>query len=331
MRAAFALLALFAAPAAADPIVLRFATVAPEGSPWARETQAFARNVEARSEGQVHIKWYLGGVAGDELEQGERIRRGQLAGSATGQMLCERIAPSLRIARLPGVFQDRDEAAYVMNRLQPALAAEAHQAGFILASNFGIGPDVLFTRRPVKSMAELRKLRLWHWDLDEVGIATSRAMGLEVVPLPIAEAARAYDEGRIDGFFAIPSAALAFQWSARATYVIDLRRSYIWGCLIWSEAQGLALAPELQRALGLAAGAVQPRIEAAGRETDDALLGGLFAKQGLQVLAVDEGFREEFFASARAARERVGARYVRPQLLDQVLRMLADFRAEHRR
>ena len=95
-----------------------------------------------------------------------------------------------------------------------------------------LGPDVIFTRTPVHDLAGLRKLKLWRWDLDEIGIATSRDMGLNIVPLPVADAGRAYDDGRVDGFLAIPLASLAFQWSSRARYVTDLRGSYIWSCLV---------------------------------------------------------------------------------------------------
>src|SRR5262249_12374042 len=150
-------------------------------------------------------------------------------------MFCNQIVPSMRVTRLPGVFQSRDEASDAINRLSPELNKQAHDHGYVLMITVALGPDVIFTRSPVKSLADLRKLKLWRWDLDEGGIATSREMGLQIVPLPVGEAARAFDDGRIDGFLAIPLAALAFQWSARARYVTDLRGSYIWSALVMTE------------------------------------------------------------------------------------------------
>ena len=48
----FASLSLLAADrAAAEPVTLRFATIAPEGTGWAREFKAFARDAEAFSDG----------------------------------------------------------------------------------------------------------------------------------------------------------------------------------------------------------------------------------------------------------------------------------------
>jgi hypothetical protein len=75
----------------------------------------------------------------------------------------------MTITRVPGVFQSRDEAADATNRLQPMLQKEAHANGFVLLTAPGLGPDVIFARTPVHSMAELRKLKLWRWDPDVVG------------------------------------------------------------------------------------------------------------------------------------------------------------------
>jgi TRAP-type C4-dicarboxylate transport system substrate-binding protein len=306
----------------------RLGTVAPDGSELGRDLKAFGEDVANATGGHVRLKFYWNGVAGDELEQGERIARGQLDGSAAGQMLCNRLMPTMMVTRLPGVFQSRDEATDTLDRLKPALDREAHQHGFVLLSAPGLGPDVILTKTPVRSMAELRKLKLWRWDLDEVGIATSRAMGLQIVPLPLGEAGRAYDEGRVDGFLAIPLAALSFQWSARARYVTDLRGSYIWGCFVVTDAAYDRLPAAYKRALQDAAARARERFEESGRRIDEALLSGLFARQGVHTVPTSESFRAEYMAAARDARERVAGKFVSQKLMDQVMQLLADFRLE---
>jgi TRAP-type C4-dicarboxylate transport system substrate-binding protein len=312
-----------------EPTVLRFASIVPDGSIMATEIKRWGVDVDAATGGQVKVKWYLNGVAGDELEQGDRMMKGQLDGSAGGQMFCNRIIPSMRVTRLPGVFQSRDEAADAINRLTPQMVKEAHDHGFVLLTAVSLGPDVIFSRTPVHNLAELRRLKLWRWDLDEVGIATSRQMGLHIEPLPVADAARAYDDGRVDGFLAIPLASLAFQWSARARYVTDLRGSYIWSCLVMTERAMQRLSPQYQEALRTSSARARERFEEMGRRTDEALLGGLFARQGAVSVPVSEAFRAEYNAAARDARNKVADRFVPRELVDRVLQMLADYRLEH--
>jgi TRAP-type C4-dicarboxylate transport system substrate-binding protein len=333
MRLALGLvLCLCASTAAADgPVVLRFTSVAPDGSSWARELVAFAREVDNRTAGRVHIKWYLNGVVGDEMEELKRLREGRMDGAASGGMACERLAPTLRVSHLPGVFQDRDEVADVFSNLIGAIQAEAHQQGFAVLALTPLGPSVIFTRTPVADLAALRKVKLWRWGLDEVGVAATRAMGLHIEPLPLTEAGRAFQAGRVDGFISIPSAALAFQWSSQVRYLIDLRTDYLLGCLVISERALSRLSPAEQTVVREAGARVRVRYDELGRRTDDALLGGLFQRQGLVPIAVSPSFRAEFFAAARVARERVAATYVPAELLMRVQNLLADHRAEHAR
>ncbi|MDB4971115.1 MAG: TRAP-type C4-dicarboxylate transport system, periplasmic component [Myxococcales bacterium] len=325
------LLLVACATARAEPVTLRIGTVAPDGTGWAREFRAFARYAEAEAKGALKIKLYMSSVAGDELEMGERVRRGQLDGVASGQFLCQEVAPSMRLLRLPGVFESRDEARDVMTRLQPTLEDEAAQHGVIMLGSAGLGPDVLFTREPVRSMEDVKRLKLWRWDIDEVGIETSRAMGMQVVPTPLYDARRAYDDKKLDGFVAAPTAALAFQWSSAAGYVTDLHTGYLYGCLVFGAKQFQRLPAELQAALRAGAARMLIGIEELGRRQDAELLGGLFAKQGLRNVPVSEGFRAEFFTAAKMARDRIGNTLVPRALLERALRMLADYRIEHPR
>jgi TRAP-type C4-dicarboxylate transport system substrate-binding protein len=329
-RAIACLVFLAAAAHADEPILIKLATVAPTGSPWARELSNFAHHVESSTHQEVRFKLYFNAVAGDELEQLDRMKRGQIDGAASGQMACERLAPTLRVSRLPGVFQDRDEAETVLSGLRPFIDKEAHESGFTILGISGLGPSVFFTRTPVYTLAELRKIRLWRWAADEVGTASSREMGLTVEPLPLYEAGRAYDEKRIDGLLGIPAAALAFQWSAQARYLVDLRNDYLFGCVVIADRTFQRLTVAQQAAMRDAAARLSERYIDLGRRIDDQLLGGLFQKQGLTKLPVSDSFRAEFFDAARVARAKMAERFVSRDLLSRVQSMLADYRAEHR-
>src|SRR5947209_19528933 len=105
--------------------------MAPDGRAWAREPTASERDVQARTGGQVHIKWYFGGISGDEPTMGERIRRGQLDGAASGGPLCEMLAPSMRVMRVVGMLTTQREATYIASRLWSIFEAELHKSGYV--------------------------------------------------------------------------------------------------------------------------------------------------------------------------------------------------------
>ena len=143
-----------------------------------------------------------------------------------------------------------------------------------------------------------------------MGAATSREMGFNVMTLPLYEVSHAWDQKEIDGLLGIPAAALAFQWSAQARYFIDLRNDYVFGCLVIADRALLPLPIAHQAAIREAAARLSERYADLGRRVDDALLGGLFQKQGLSGLPVSDSFRADFFDAARAARAKMAERYV---------------------
>jgi TRAP-type C4-dicarboxylate transport system substrate-binding protein len=311
------------------PVVLRMASPAPEGTAWAREARALDREIQALTHGEVRIKYYLGSITGDELETAERIRRGQLDGIASGGTLCNRLAPSMRVLRVMGLFQSRDESAYVSGRLKGVFDEEFAKKGFVNLGELGVGPDIVFSRTPVRTMAELRQTKLWVWDLDEMYRLQMQAMGLKAIPTPIEQAGRAYDEGQLDGFIAVPTAALAFQWSSRVKHFNDLHVGFLRGCFILSSRAYDQLSVQQQEALKEAHARLLARLENIGRELDQQLINGLFEKQGTKRVDGGTAFRAEFFEAARAMREKLGDKLVSPVLLAKVLSMLADYRAEH--
>jgi TRAP-type transport system periplasmic protein len=306
-------------------VVLRMAALAPEGTSWAREIKAFTRDVDQSTHGQVTLKWYLGGIAGDESTVVQRIRKGQLDGTA-GVLFCEKLAPSLKVMRVIGLYQTREESVYVLGRLRQQLDQEFAKSGFVSLGNSVFGMLVPFSRAPIRSFAELKNTRFWAWEDDPVWIALLREMGVKVVPGNLETASPWYDEMRTDGFMVTPTVALGYQWSARVRYYTDLNTGTLPGCVVIAQRALDTLSVEQQQSLRSASAKFGARFDEVSRSQDEALLGGLFEKQGLQRVHADNQFRSEFFEAARRARDKSGGTLLPAELLGQVLAWLADYR-----
>jgi TRAP-type C4-dicarboxylate transport system substrate-binding protein len=321
------MLAASSTAARADRTVLRLATAAPDSTSWAKELRAFGRDVEASTDGQVVLKWYMGGVAGDEKEALDRIAKSQLDGMASG-IECAQVSPSMRALNVPGIVQGRDEANYVSQKLQARFAAEAQKNGFALLFTAGLGPTMVFSRTPVRTMSELRTIKLWRWELDQWGVMATQEMGMPVQPASLDAATRLYEDGKVDGFTTMPSAALAFQWSTQAKYITPLPVGYVQGCMLLANRAWDRLTQKQREAVMAAAAKCAHRFEEVGREQDAQLLGSLFERQGLKMVPLSPSLRAQYFEAARAARERLGDKLLTRALLDDVMRLLADYRAE---
>ena len=324
-----ALVALASASAlGAEPRELKLASITPDGTYWSRELRATSQAVEAGTDGAVRIKLYLGAVAGDETEMAARIAKGQLDGIGSAGVMCDMVSPTLRAISIPGLFTTRAEAIAVSQKLRATMDEEAQRAGYALLGVATLGQDVLFTKKPVRSLAELRALKLWRWDGDDTGIATARAMGLHVVPTPVHEAMAAMEAGRLDGFMAIPTAALAFQWSTRTRYLTSLRSGHLNGCILVANRAFDRLSIEHQQVVRAAVSKLAVRFEEISQREDEELVGGLFARQGLAVATPSPAFRADFFAAAGKARAALSDSVMPHAVVERVLKALSEVRAK---
>jgi TRAP-type transport system periplasmic protein len=324
---------LAAAHAGADTptLKLRIATPAPDGTLWASTFHKFKEEVNRDTGGKVEIRMYFGGIAGTETEVYELLKAGKLDGMVSGGPMCNRVIPSMRIFDMMGLFQHQEEATYILRELRPILDQEAHRAGFALLGTGSVGPVIMFSREPITNMAELRKAKLWIWDLKTEQRKHAAEMSLAVVPLSLTDAQKAFDTKRIDGFLTTPMAALAFQWYVGTRYITNLRAGYIMGCFLVRESALDRLPTEHQKVVRKAAARAGIKVDEDNLRVDDKLLGGTFQKRGLKLVAVSAKFRTEFFDSLRLTRERLGEQLVARETLDRVVRMLAVYRAQHER
>src|SRR3989344_7140434 len=93
--------------------VIKFATLAPEGSTWMKIMREWDAELAQKTSGELKFRFYPGGISGDEKDVVKKIRFGQLHSAGfTGVGLGE-IAPEVRILDGPFLFKDAGEADHV--------------------------------------------------------------------------------------------------------------------------------------------------------------------------------------------------------------------------
>lgn len=226
--------------------LISVATLAPSGSTWMRGLDAANRELRRRTNGAVALRFYPGGVQGDESEVVRKMRQGRLDGAVvtgTGLGLIHR--PTLAFM-LPGMFPN--EAAMQRSRtaLGPEIERQFDTNGFVLVSWGAGGNPRLFSQRAVRNPGDLRQVRPWIWRDDVILPALYGEAGAQGVPLSLPEVLGALQTNRIDTFIAPPLAALALQWSTRASFVSEGANSYSVGGIVISRRAWNTLPPEQQ-------------------------------------------------------------------------------------
>ncbi|ALC16567.1 TRAP-type C4-dicarboxylate transport system, periplasmic component [Desulfuromonas soudanensis] len=220
------------APIAAEAAVLKIATIAPEGSQWMQEMRKGADEIKTRTAGRVTVKFYGGGVMGNEKSVLRKIRIGQLHGGAfTGGGLIE-VYPDISLYSLPMVFRSLDELDYVRSRMDKTLEQGLEGAGFV---SFGFaegGFALIMANKPVRSLDDLRGKKIWVPEGDSNTYAIMEGLGLSPVTLPITDVLTGLQTGLIDIIGTSPIGAIAFQWHTKVQYISTAPLAYLFATLV---------------------------------------------------------------------------------------------------
>ena len=209
--------------------VLKIATVAPEGSTWMEAMRTGAKEIQERTAGRVQIKYYGGGVMGNDSKVLGKSRIGNLHGGAFTPSALQKIYPEISLYGLPLVFDSEAEAAYVRERLDQTIQDGLAEEGFISFGFAATGFAVIMSNEPVRGVADLKGKRVWVPEGDTISYASMEALSLSPVTLPLTDVLTGLQTGLIDIVPMSPIGALVLQWHTKVSYVTDIPLVYTLG------------------------------------------------------------------------------------------------------
>jgi TRAP-type C4-dicarboxylate transport system substrate-binding protein len=205
---------------------LKIATVAPEGSGWMQSMRLAAGEIKSKTNGRVEIKFYAGGVMGNDKKVLRKIRIGQLQGGVfTANGLSERYRDIL-IYGLPLVFRTQEEADYVRERMDPLLTQGLDDSGFVSFGFAGGGFAKLMGNEPIGHLDDLRGRKVWVPEGDTVSYEAMVALNLAPVVLPITDVLMGLQTGLLEYIATPPVGAVILQWFTKVKYVSNLPLVY---------------------------------------------------------------------------------------------------------
>ena len=235
MRKLILLTLTFFVSSTVNAAVLKIATVTPEGSAWMEAMRAGAKEIKERTDGRVEIKYYGGGVMGDDDKVLGKIRIGNLHGGAFTPSALQSIYPDVSLYGLPLVFDSEEEAAYVRDRLDQTLRDGMSAKGFVSFGFAATGFAVLMSNEPIKGLADLKGKRIWVPEGDRISYTSMEALSLSPVTLPMTDVLTGLQTGLIDIVAVSPIGALVLQWHTKVSYVTDLPLVYTMGFMAVSK------------------------------------------------------------------------------------------------
>ena len=226
---AFILIVMFTGQAQA--IRIKIATISPEGSVWMEKMREGAEELARKTDNRVQIKFYPGGVMGDDKAVLRKIRIGQLQGGAFVSGSLSQFYPDNQIYSLPLFFRSFKEIDYVREHLDKQIIDGFEKGGFIIFGLAEGGFAYVMSTVPIRTVEDMRRQKVWIPDNDSMILEAIKAFDITPIPLTIADVRAGLQTSLIDTVTTPPIGALALQWHTQIKYLMDEPFLYIYGVL----------------------------------------------------------------------------------------------------
>ncbi|MCA9770775.1 MAG: TRAP transporter substrate-binding protein DctP [Myxococcales bacterium] len=305
---------------------LKFATLAPKGSTWSVGLHEWSDAVEKGTGGAVDIRFYEGGVAGDEKDVVRKMRIGQQHGGAfTGVGLSE-FCKDIRVMDAPLLFRSYAEKDYVLKQLTPYFEKCFDEGGAVLAGWGEVGFIYIYSNEPVRAKSDLLKMKVWGWDADPLSLAYMSNAGVTPIPLPIPDVLTSLQTGLIDTVYASPLAMIALQWFTKVKYVAPEPFAIANGGNLITKKFWKKLTPEQQKVVqktGFELGEKLVQQLRADNESSAATL----KERGISTSESNLDGEKELRAISDKTREELAGKVYSKEVYEQVKKHLSDYRA----
>ncbi len=316
---------LLRAEPAPQTVSFKLASVVPENSIWDKNLKQMAADWAQSTAGRVSLAIFAGGSQGDESTVLRKMRVDALqAASLTGVGLGA-IDPSFNVFDVPFFFSSYDELNAVTDALTPTLRARVEARGFVLL-NWGHGGwTQVFTRRPVRTLADLKKTRLYTSAGNDRMVQWFKANGFEPRAMAMTDIMTGLTTGMIDGLPTTPLAALLFQWYRQTPYMLDIGLAPVVGATVVTRKAWNGVAEADRPRLLAAAGQVQRRLQHDVPDQDAAALTEMTGRG----LTVTTASGTEWRAQADVLARTLRGDMVPPDIFDLAVRARDGYRRQH--
>ena len=306
---------------------LKIATLSPEGTGWMIELRKAAKNIRERTNDEVKLKIYPGGVMGDDKAVLRKLRVGQLHGAAMTSGGVLQPYPDIALYNLPLVFRNAEEVDYVRARLDEQLMAGLRENKFVGFGLAEVGFAYPMMKDPITAVDQFQNRRVWAPDNDPGALKAYASFNISPVPLPIADVLTGLQTGLIDTIGSPSIGAIALQWHTQVDYALELPLMYVYGLFALTErafnrmdeAEQAIVTEELEAAVA--------RVDAMSRK-DNVAADKALQSTGLQWLQPSDEERRQWYAMADEANLKLKANaYVSAEMFDELMTLLGEYRS----
>lgn len=308
-------------------ITLKVATLVPAGSEWHRILQEMGAEWQKASGGRLAFRLYAGGVAGDDADLVRKMRLGTLDAGLLTLTGISAIDRGMLALEVPLAYANERELDCTLKQMSPQLEKQIEAKGFVLLGWTEGGWARFFTKTPVKTPEDMKKMKLFVWAGDDQYTELWKKAGFNPVPLPSTEIATALQTGLITAVSVNPQGALLLQWYKHVPYMTDIKWAMLMGGFVISKSTWEKIPAELRPMVRESAVKACRRLRDFSRQSEGKDVEAL-QKNGVQVIKVEGPVLEQWRNLIKGVIPQVRGGYLPTDLLDSALKIRDECRGQ---
>ena len=264
----FLLLLIFTSFVFSRPIIIKLATVAPEGTEYYNLLFEMGQRWQQETNGQVQLRIYPNGVVGGERDTIRKMRVGQIQASAMSSIGLAELTDQIQAFTLPMGFKTYDEVDKVKDVMFDDISEGLSQSGFKLLFLVDIGWVYWFSGKEISVPQDLKDAKIYTTAGDYVTVELFRKFGFNAVPVSETDILTSLQTGMINSMQTVPILSLSSGWSALMPNMLDLKWGAFVGAVIVDERVWRKIKPEYQKIMMDIAQDIGKKYQQTGRETE---------------------------------------------------------------
>jgi len=306
-------------------VIIKLATLAPEGSSWMKTINALNVEVMKKTENRVQFRIYPGGVLGDEMDMLRKMKIGQIQGAALTSGGLSPLFKEIDVSQVPFLFQKYEEVDYILTKMDSFFRKGFEESGYIFLGWSEAGFVYLMSTIPISGVADLKKTKVWIWEESPMSEAIFDEVGVKAIPLSVPDVLVGLQTGLVDVVYAPPSGAISLQWFTRVKYLTDVPLVYLAGGIVVKKDTFKGIPPSDQNLIMDIFQRYLDQLKVVTRnENREAIK--VMTKQGMKIITPSKDQIDEFKKLSNKAMGHITGQSFSKKVFDEVTSSLENYR-----
>ena len=307
-------------------VTIKMATMVPDNSSWALILKQMAADWAKVSGDRVKVRLYFGATRGDDPNVVADMKTGALNGAVMTSVGVAQIDKSVYALGVPMLFDSYEEVYAVLDKMRPKLEASMESKGFVVLNWVDAGWVKFFTKKPVATPDELKRLVLFQWQGDPKSLGIWQAAGFNVRAGASSELLTGLKTGMYEACSVPPQVAALLRYYEDAPYMTDINWSLLLGATVLTRDTWNKIPADVRPALLKSAQDAGARLREDIRKNGENATAAM-QKAGMKVVPVAS--KDAWLKAAAATYVKVKAEYVPAEAVDEAIGYRDEYRKQH--